>query len=102
MKSGEGSKSNIHVRLGKDEDFLSLIDSLEEYIGEDRDLPFDPEMSIARLEDELDARGGPNAAHPIVYSHPKFAMLEQIISEHFELRDDTKAIVFCKVRLLES
>lgn len=80
---------------------MSLLDSVELYIGQDKDVAFDPDISMARLQDELDAQviGGPR---PVIYSHPKFVMLEQIITQHFEEWKEkdasTKVIVFCKVR----
>lgn len=95
MQSGEGSKNNVHNRLAKDEDFKLLIEDLESYLGPNTDIAFDPNTSLVRIMDDIDSA---SPSQNVIYSHPKFKYLEEIITKHFnEFKDSTRVIIFCKV-----
>ena len=97
MQSSVGAKNNVHLRLANDEGFKALIQDLQDYLGPDKDIAFDPNASLVRLLDDLDTHvPDPN----VVYSHPKFKVLEEIITDHFQqFKESTRVIIFCKVSL---
>lgn len=68
---------------------------MEGILGPDHNVSFDANASLTRILDDIDSVKTDNE---VVYSHPKFVVLEKIIQDHFKtFKESTRVIVFCKV-----